>query len=87
MSELREVMDIRQASDYLGISSDTLYKSHLTRSFPLSNSETGGVFVVRGWISGWTGNLVLASCRCKAGAPKAAEAGARNSHHESQKAS
>ena len=24
--ELREVMDIRQASDYLGISSDTLYK-------------------------------------------------------------
>ncbi|HEX5234752.1 MAG TPA: helix-turn-helix domain-containing protein [Silvibacterium sp.] len=25
-SELREVMDIRQASDYLGISSDTLYK-------------------------------------------------------------
>lgn len=26
VSELREVMDIRQASDYLGISSDTLYK-------------------------------------------------------------
>ena len=25
-SGLREVMDIRQASDYLGISSDTLYK-------------------------------------------------------------
>lgn len=25
-SELREVMDIRQAADYLGISSDTLYK-------------------------------------------------------------
>lgn len=24
--ELREVMDIRQASDYLGISADTLYK-------------------------------------------------------------
>ncbi len=24
--EIREVMDIRQASDYLGISSDTLYK-------------------------------------------------------------
>ena len=24
--EVREVMDIRQASDYLGISSDTLYK-------------------------------------------------------------
>ena len=26
VSELREVMDIRQASEYLGISSDTLYK-------------------------------------------------------------
>ncbi|MGC2503241.1 MAG: helix-turn-helix domain-containing protein [Silvibacterium sp.] len=26
ISELREVMDIRQASDYLGISPDTLYK-------------------------------------------------------------
>jgi excisionase family DNA binding protein len=26
VSGLREVMDIRQASDYLGISSDTLYK-------------------------------------------------------------
>jgi excisionase family DNA binding protein len=26
VSVLREVMDIRQASDYLGISSDTLYK-------------------------------------------------------------
>lgn len=26
MSEIREVMDIRQASDYLGISPDTLYK-------------------------------------------------------------
>ena len=26
VSELREVMDIRQAADYLGISSDTLYK-------------------------------------------------------------
>lgn len=26
VNELREVMDIRQASDYLGISSDTLYK-------------------------------------------------------------
>jgi excisionase family DNA binding protein len=25
-SEVREVMDIRQAADYLGISSDTLYK-------------------------------------------------------------
>jgi excisionase family DNA binding protein len=25
-SEVREVMDIRQASDYLGISADTLYK-------------------------------------------------------------
>jgi excisionase family DNA binding protein len=25
-SEIREVMDIRQASDYLGISPDTLYK-------------------------------------------------------------
>jgi excisionase family DNA binding protein len=25
-TELREVMDIRQAADYLGISSDTLYK-------------------------------------------------------------
>ncbi len=25
-SELREVMDIRQAADYLGISADTLYK-------------------------------------------------------------
>ena len=25
-SEVREVMDIRQASDYLGISPDTLYK-------------------------------------------------------------
>ena len=25
-TELREVMDIRQASDYLGISPDTLYK-------------------------------------------------------------
>ncbi len=26
MSEPREVMDIRQAADYLGISADTLYK-------------------------------------------------------------
>jgi excisionase family DNA binding protein len=26
VSELREVMDIREASEYLGISSDTLYK-------------------------------------------------------------
>ena len=26
VSEVREVMDIRQASEYLGISSDTLYK-------------------------------------------------------------
>ncbi|HVJ09825.1 MAG TPA: helix-turn-helix domain-containing protein [Acidisarcina sp.] len=26
IAEVREVMDIRQASDYLGISSDTLYK-------------------------------------------------------------
>jgi len=26
MTEIREVMDIRQASDYLGISPDTLYK-------------------------------------------------------------
>jgi excisionase family DNA binding protein len=26
VSEVREVMDIRQASDYLGISPDTLYK-------------------------------------------------------------
>jgi excisionase family DNA binding protein len=26
MGELREVMDIRQAADYLGISADTLYK-------------------------------------------------------------
>jgi excisionase family DNA binding protein len=25
-NEIREVMDIRQASDYLGISADTLYK-------------------------------------------------------------
>jgi excisionase family DNA binding protein len=25
-NEIREVMDIRQAADYLGISSDTLYK-------------------------------------------------------------
>jgi excisionase family DNA binding protein len=26
VSEMREVMDIRQASDYLGVSPDTLYK-------------------------------------------------------------
>ena len=31
-SEIREVMDIRQASDYLGISPDTLYKYEIGRA-------------------------------------------------------
>ena len=32
--EVREVMDIRQASDYLGISSDTLYNARIiTRGY------------------------------------------------------
>jgi len=33
-SEIREVMDIRQASDYLGISPDTLYKYASEGSIP-----------------------------------------------------
>lgn len=33
-SEVREVMDIRQASDYLGISPDTLYKYASTSFIP-----------------------------------------------------
>ena len=32
--EVREVMDIRQASDYLGISPDTLYKYCLLYTSP-----------------------------------------------------
>ena len=40
VSEVREVMDIRQASEYLGISSDTLYKyasEGFVPSFKLGN--------------------------------------------------
>jgi excisionase family DNA binding protein len=33
-AEVREVMDIRQASDYLGISADTLYKYASEGSIP-----------------------------------------------------
>ena len=40
--EVREVMDIRQASDYLGISADTLYKyasEGFIPAFKLVNGE------------------------------------------------
>ncbi len=50
--EVREVMDIRQASDYLGISPDT--------PFPPSNSGIVGASSAHVSTSGWTGNR-----RCK----------------------
>jgi len=37
--EIREVMDIRQASDYLGISPDTLYKYASEGSMPPTPSS------------------------------------------------
>ncbi len=49
-------MDIRQASDYLGISPDTLYKYASDGFVPAFKLETGGVSSVRVSMSGWTGN-------------------------------
>jgi hypothetical protein len=40
-SEIREVMDIRQASDYLGISPDTLYKYASEAFIPAFNLYPG----------------------------------------------
>jgi len=55
-NEIREVMDIRQAADYLGISPDTLYK-YASVSFipPLSWAIAGGSRN-RGLTIGWISN-------------------------------
>ena len=52
---VREVMDIRQAADYLGISGDTLYR-YASESFmcPLSSWETGGDSARAFSMPGWT---------------------------------
>jgi len=52
--EVREVMDIRQASDYLGISSDTLYKYASEGFVPPSNWATAGASSAAASTSGWT---------------------------------
>ena len=63
-SELREVMDIRQASEYLGISPDTLYKyasEGTIPAFKLGNRWRFKRSLMDGWMddqstSGMTGN-------------------------------
>ncbi len=62
--EVREVMDIRQASDYLGISPDTLYKYASEGFVPAFKLGNRWRFKrSRGWTSGWTGR---ASCTRRA---------------------
>ena len=41
-ADSREVMNIRQASQYLGVSPDTLYKYVYEEKIPLSSSGTAG---------------------------------------------
>jgi len=52
--EIREVMDIRQASDYLGISPDTLYKYRLRRLRARIQAGNRCASSARGSMSGWT---------------------------------
>jgi len=52
--EVREVMDIRQASDYLGISPDTLYKYASEGFVPAFKLGNRWRFKRRGWTNGWT---------------------------------
>ncbi len=51
---VREVMDIRQASEYLGISGDTLYR-YASEGFIRRRSSwgTGGGSGRRCWMRGW----------------------------------
>ena len=51
--EIREVMDIRQASDYLGISPDTLYKyasEGFVPAFKLGNRGHSERSRLEGWM-------------------------------------
>ena len=57
--EIREVMDIRQASNYLGISPDTLYKYASEGFVPAFKLGNRWRFKRVAWTSGWTGR---ASC-------------------------
>ena len=52
--EVREVMDIRQASDYLGISPDTLYKYASKASCPHSSWAIAGASSAPALMNGWT---------------------------------
>ncbi len=56
--EVREVMDIRQASDYLGISPDTLYKYASEGFVPHSSWATAGASSAPGSTSGWTASPI-----------------------------
>jgi len=72
--EVREVMDIRQASGYLGISPDTLYKYASEALCPRSSWATGGASSAAGSTSGWTGKATCmrlaasSTCEKEAGA-------------------
>ena len=51
--ELREIMDIRQASEYLGISADTLYKYASEKTVPafkLGNRWRFRRVALEGWM-------------------------------------
>ncbi len=79
-NELREVMDIRQASDYLGISPDTLYKyasDAFIPAFKLGNRWRFRKSRLDEWMDRQWQACCRASLRRKAGAPEAEEAGAQ----------
>jgi len=53
VSESREVMNVRQASQYLGISPDTLYRYITEGEIPAFKLGTVGNCVKRSWTAGW----------------------------------
>ena len=57
MAETREVMDIREASEYLGVSRETLYKYAYEEKIPAFKLGNRWKFKKRSWTVGW---------RCKA---------------------
>src|SRR2546430_6674838 len=53
MADSREVMNIRQASQYLGVSPDTLYKYVGEQKIPAFKLGNRWRFKNRNWTSGW----------------------------------
>jgi excisionase family DNA binding protein len=53
--EIREVMDIRQAAHYMGISADSLYRYASTGFIPAFRLGNRWRFASRGSMNGWIG--------------------------------